>query len=201
MADENHTVLTPPPGWANWDEVMELALDQARQAALVQEVPVGAVVLSKDGEVLARAYNDPIASHDPSAHAEMVALRRAAMLLGEYRLPDTYLVCTLEPCLMCMGAMVHARIAGLIFGAHDPKSGVADSCIQVTSLPFLNHTFPIVSGVRGEECGQLLKDFFRARRHKSASNTRAATSSNKNEKAAARNSGRRLCLSFGWGAA
>jgi len=166
MADAKDTVLNPPPGWESWDEVMELALDQARQAALVQEVPVGAVVLSKDGEVLARAYNDPIASHDPSAHAEMVALRRAAMLLGEYRLPDTYLVCTLEPCLMCMGAMVHARIAGLIFGAHDPKSGVADSCIQVTNLPFLNHTFPIVSGVRGEECGQLLKDFFRARRHK-----------------------------------
>jgi tRNA(adenine34) deaminase len=162
MADE--TLLAPPPGWESWEDVMELALAEARQAAVVHEVPVGAVVLSAEGRVLASAHNDPIVSKDPTAHAEMIALRRAAEAEGAYRIPGTYLVCTLEPCLMCMGAMVHARIAGLVFGAYDPKTGVAASCIQLTSMPFLNHTFPVVCGVRAEECGELLKEFFRARR-------------------------------------
>lgn len=156
--------LPPPPGWESWEDVMELALEEARQAAQVQEVPVGAVVLSAEGKVLASAHNDPIASKDPTAHAEMIALRRAAEAEGAYRIPGTFLICTLEPCLMCMGAMIHARIAGLVYGAHDPKSGVADSCIQITSMPFLNHTFPVLCGVRADECGALLKDFFKARR-------------------------------------
>lgn len=158
------TAISPPPGWDSWDDLMELALEEARQAALVQEVPVGAIVVSASGKVLSSAHNDPIASKDPTAHAEMIALRRAAEAEGAYRIPGTYMVCTLEPCLMCMGAMIHARIGGLVFGAYDPKSGVAASCIQLTNFEFLNHTFPVVCGVRAEECGELLRDFFKARR-------------------------------------
>lgn len=157
-------MIDPPPGWESWDEVMELAINEARLAALEHEVPVGAVVLSGEGEILSSAHNDPIAAKDPTAHAEMIALRRAAESLGAYRIPGCYLVCTLEPCLMCIGAMVHARISGLVFGAYDPKSGAAASCIQLKDMPFLNHTFPVVCGVRAEECGAMLSEFFKSKR-------------------------------------
>lgn len=157
-----------PPGWPDWEALMRLALGEARAAAAEGEVPVGAVLVGKDGEILARAHNAPIGSHDPTAHAEMLALRRAAQATSNYRLDAPVLVATLEPCLMCMGAMVHARIGGLVFGAADPKTGAAMSCFEAHRLPFLNHAFPVLGGVLAEECGVLLKEFFAARRTKSA---------------------------------
>jgi len=147
---------------------MRLALEEAREAAAAGEVPVGAVLVSRDGDILARAHNAPIARHDPTAHAELLALRRAAEQTANYRLDAPVLVATLEPCLMCMGAMVHARIGGLVFGARDPKTGAALSCLEAHRLPFLNHTFPVLEGVLADECGALLKEFFAARRGKVA---------------------------------
>lgn len=157
-----------PPGWDSWEALMRLALDEARTAASEGEVPVGAVLVGKDGDILARAHNAPIGSQDPTAHAEILALRRAAQATANYRLDAPVLVVTLEPCLMCMGAMVHARIGGLVFGAADPKTGAALSCFEAHRLPFLNHTFPVLGGVLAEECGGLLRDFFAARRGKGA---------------------------------
>lgn len=157
-----------PPGWPDWEALMRLALAESRTAASEGEVPVGAVLVSREGEVLARAHNAPISRHDPTAHAEILALRQAAELAGNYRLDAPVLVVTLEPCLMCMGAMIHARIGGLVFGAADPKTGAAASCFEAHRLPFLNHTFPVLGGVLAEECGALLKEFFAARRGKGA---------------------------------
>lgn len=145
---------------------MRLALEEARAAEAEGEVPVGAVLVSRDGEILARAHNAPIGHHDPTAHAEILALRQAAERVANYRLDAPVLVVTLEPCLMCMGALVHARVGGLVFGAADPKTGAAASCLEVPRLPFLNHSFPVQGGVLAEECGALLKDFFAARRGK-----------------------------------
>ncbi len=157
-----------PPGWPDWEALMRLALDEARNAAAEGEVPVGAVLVSKQGEILARAHNAPIGHHDPTAHAELLALRRAGEQTANYRLDAPVLVVTLEPCLMCVGAMVHARIGGLVFGAADPKTGAVTSCLETHRLPFLNHSFPVLGGVLAEECGTLLKDFFAARRGKGA---------------------------------
>lgn len=153
-----------PPGWADWEALMRLALAEARAAAAAGEAPVGAVLVSRSGEILARAHNAPISLHDPTAHAEILALRQAARQAGNYRLDAPVLAVTLEPCLMCLGAMVHARIGGLVFGARDPKSGAALSCLDGPGLPFLNHTFPVLPDVLGQECGDVLRDFFQARR-------------------------------------
>jgi tRNA(adenine34) deaminase len=153
-----------PPGLESWEEAMGLALEQAELAREAGEVPVGAVLLGENGEILARAMNAPIGASDPTAHAEMNALRLAAQTLGNYRLTGCVLVSTLEPCLMCLGAMVHARVAGLVFGAFDPKAGVLGSRMSALELPFLNHRFPVLPGIRAEECGALLTDFFRERR-------------------------------------
>lgn len=153
-----------PPGWPDWEALMRLALVEARQAAVEDEVPVGAVLVGKDGEILARGHNAPIGWNDPTAHAEIMTLRRAGLVTENYRLDAPILVVTLEPCLMCVGAMVHARVGGLVFGAADPKSGAAGSCLAAHRLPFLNHTFPVLGGVLAEECGALLKEFFAARR-------------------------------------
>lgn len=143
---------------------MLLALEQADLAGKHGEVPVGAVVLDSGGRVLAAARNQTLQLTDPAGHAEIVALRQAAARLGNHRLSGAVLAVTLEPCLMCLGAMVQARIAGLVFGARDPKAGAVLSRLNVNDLHWLNHRFWVVEGVLAEECGTVLRDFFQARR-------------------------------------
>jgi tRNA(adenine34) deaminase len=142
---------------------MRLALEQARLAAAAGEVPVGAVVV-KDGQLIATGRNAPIAGHDPTAHAEVVALRQAAQVLGNYRLDGCSLYVTLEPCAMCSGAMLHARLDRVVFGAPDPRTGVAGSVLDLFAQPQLNHHTQVSGGVLAEPCAQLLKDFFKPRR-------------------------------------
>ena len=144
---------------------MREALALARAAAAAGEVPVGAVVVS-EGEVVGRGCNAPISNHDPSAHAEMLALRAAAKTLANYRLPGCVLYVTLEPCAMCVGAMLHARIARLVYGAADPKTGACGSVIDLFAEPRLNHHASLTAGVMAEECAALLREFFAARRAK-----------------------------------
>ncbi len=153
-----------PPGLDSWDEPMRLALAQARLAATHGEVPVGAVLLAPDGTPLVAAANAPITTQDPTAHAEILALRKGAEILGNYRLTGCTLVVTLEPCLMCLGAMIHARVGALVYGAPDPKTGAVASRLDGAHLDFVNHHFPILGGVLAADCGQILRDFFRARR-------------------------------------
>lgn len=150
----------------NNDEIfMQAALEQARLAGVCDEVPVGAVVVL-DGEIVGRGFNQPVRSHDPTAHAEVMALRNAAENRGNYRVPGSTLYVTLEPCTMCSGAIMHARVARVVFGARDPKTGVAGSVIDLFSEKRLNHHAEIIGGVLAEECGRLLSDFFAARRNK-----------------------------------
>ncbi|QDF96800.1 tRNA adenosine(34) deaminase TadA [Azoarcus sp. DD4] len=145
------------------EEYMREALVQARLAATCDEVPVGAIVVC-DGEIVGRGFNQPIGRHDPTAHAEVMALRDAAARLGNYRLPGCELFVTLEPCAMCSGAIMHARIGRVVFGARDPKTGVAGSVIDLYAEGRLNHHARIEGGVLAEECGGLLSGFFAARR-------------------------------------
>ncbi|MEM1081766.1 MAG: tRNA adenosine(34) deaminase TadA [Pseudomonadota bacterium] len=145
------------------EHFMRLALDQARVAESIGEVPVGAVLVA-DGEVMATGYNRVITDHDPTAHAEIVALRAAAQSLQNYRLSGTTLYVTLEPCAMCAGAIVHARIARLVFGATDPKAGACGSVMQLVDHVQLNHRCELTSGVLAEQAATQLKDFFRAKR-------------------------------------
>ncbi|MDE2369409.1 MAG: tRNA adenosine(34) deaminase TadA [Burkholderiales bacterium] len=142
---------------------MRLALDQAHNAWLVGEVPVGAVIL-RDGKVVATGYNRPITTHDPTAHAEIVALRHAATLVENYRLPDCELYVTLEPCAMCAMALLHARFKRVVYGAADPKTGAAGSVLDLFAEPRLNHQTERVGGVLAEPCGELLRGFFAERR-------------------------------------
>lgn len=144
-------------------DFMQQAIALAMQAASHQEVPVGAVVV-RDGVVIGRGSNAPIALHDPSAHAEMLALRDAAKNIGNYRLVDCTLYVTLEPCAMCAGAIQHARIARLVYGAADAKTGACGSVVDLMSEPKLNHHTQVTSGVLAEDCGHLLSAFFKARR-------------------------------------
>jgi len=144
---------------------MNEALALAREAGAAGEVPVGAVVVL-DGQIIGRGFNQPISRQDPTAHAEVVALRDAATRLGNYRLPGATLYVTLEPCMMCAGAMMHARLARVVFGAADPKTGVAGSVLNLFGEARLNHHAAITGGVRAEECGQLLSSFFAARRNR-----------------------------------
>lgn len=142
---------------------MQLALEQAREAGARGEVPVGAVLV-RGTEVIARGGNQPIASHDPTGHAEIVTLRAAGQALGNYRLDDTVLYVTLEPCLMCASAIVHARVRRVVFGAFDPKAGAAGGLIDAFALKGLNHRVDVFGGVLEAECGSLLSGFFTATR-------------------------------------
>ncbi len=145
------------------EKFMSRALQLARMAEAAGEVPVGAVIV-KDGQIIAEGWNRPIATHDPSAHAEMIAIRAAAQYLQNYRLLDTALYVTLEPCAMCAGAMVHARIKQLVYAATDPRAGAAGTVFNITQHDALNHRVEVTGGVMAEECGALLRNFFQTRR-------------------------------------
>lgn len=150
-------------GVSDDEDWMRHALALAERASAAGEVPVGAVLV-KDGAVLAEGWNCPISTHDPTAHAEIVALRAAGLRAENYRLVDTTLYVTLEPCVMCMGAIVHARVKRVVYGATDPKRGAAGSALQLADVDFLNHRVELTGGVLAEECGTQLREFFRARR-------------------------------------
>ena len=150
---------------SNSESLMQAALDLAIQAAQQNEVPVGAVVV-KNGEIIGRGFNQTIGAHDPTAHAEIVAMREAAQHLGNYRLVDCELYVTLEPCAMCAGAIQHARIAKLVFGAFDAKTGACGSVINLMAEQKLNHHTKVESGVLADECGAMLSAFFKAKRAK-----------------------------------
>ena len=145
------------------DRFMREALELAAEAARAGEVPVGAVVV-KEGRVIGRGFNRPVTSSDPTAHAEIVALREAAAAEGNYRLPGCELYVTLEPCAMCVGAMVHARIARIVFGARDPKTGACGSIVDLPAMANFNHHGRFEGGVLAPECGDLLRRFFAERR-------------------------------------
>jgi tRNA(adenine34) deaminase len=143
---------------------MDLAIDEARTAESIEEVPVGALLVNADGSVISRAHNETILQCDPSAHAEMLALRRAAAEVRNYRLLGTTLYVTVEPCVMCMGAAIHARVARVVFGAPDPKWGAAGSIYNFSKEKRLNHQPEIVSGIRADQCRQLMRGFFARKR-------------------------------------
>jgi tRNA(adenine34) deaminase len=144
---------------------MRRALSEAQRAFAEDEVPVGAVLV-REGRLIARAHNRPIHLNDPSAHAEILALRRAARKLGNYRLAGSTLYVTIEPCAMCAGAIVHARLKRVVFGARDPKAGASGSALTVLNHPKLNHQVEVVEGFLAEECATILRNFFRGRRRK-----------------------------------
>jgi len=154
---QQNKIITDDQQW------MRSALEMAQKAEAIGEVPVGAVLV-KDGKILTSGYNSVITSNDPTCHAEINAIRSAGILLENYRLTDTTLYVTLEPCLMCMGAIIHARIDRLVFGAYDPKTGAAESVYTIGSDNRLNHALQITSGILEEECSRMLKSFFKSRR-------------------------------------
>jgi len=146
--------------------LMKQALREAEKGSSVGEVPVGAVLASPEGDIVAKAYNQPIALEDPTAHAEILAIRKAGLLFQNYRLNNTTLVVTLEPCIMCMGAAINARISRLVFGTVDPKAGAAVSLYHFAEDKRLNHRIEIVSGIMEKECRSMIQDFFQVRRKK-----------------------------------
>jgi len=148
---------------ADYDSLMGEALAEAARARDAGEVPIGAVV-TLDGVVVGRGFNQPISAGDPTAHAEIVAIREAARRVGNYRLTGAVLCVTIEPCLMCAGALVHARIATLVYGAVEPRSGAIVSAVRAAELPGLNHRVEVVGGIREAECRALMQTFFRERR-------------------------------------
>lgn len=152
-----------PENYSTHQHWMREAILEAQKAALLGEVPVGAVLI-QDGQLLGRAHNTPISSNDPSAHAEMNVIRQVAKQVNNYRLPGMSLYVTLEPCLMCAGAMFHARLNEVYFGAYDPKTGTAGSVINIFDTHQLNHHTKVYGGILEQECANLLKDFFKARR-------------------------------------
>lgn len=177
---ENRIIPPPPPGWADdaeaesrgglyaarsgWERLMLEALREARKAGESGEVPVGAVLVDADGRIVGRGHNSPVGAHDPSGHAEINAMRDAARALGNYRLGGSWLVVTLEPCLMCAGAAVHARVTGVVYGAPDPGAGAVQSRLEALDLPFNNHRPWHMGGILENECAALLNDFFAGRR-------------------------------------
>ena len=146
-----------------YDIFMHSALDEARLALEAGEVPIGAIVVL-DGRIVGRGFNQPIGANDPTAHAEIVALRAAARGLGNYRLVGTTMYVTIEPCLMCVGAMVHARVGTLVFGAPEPKSGAIVSSCRAHEMPTLNHRIEVVGGILEDECRGVIQEFFKTRR-------------------------------------
>ena len=146
-----------------YDTLMAAALDEARRARDAGEVPIGAVV-AIDGEIVGRGFNQPISSGDPTAHAEIVAIRAAAARVGNYRLTGATLCVTIEPCLMCVGALIHSRIGTLVYGAAEPRSGAVISTVRGGELPGHNHRFEVLAGVSEDECRALMQEFFRTRR-------------------------------------
>lgn len=155
---------TPPPSWDSWEDIMRLALTEAEKAAACGEIPVGAVIIDPSGAVAGRGRNAPIAANDPTAHAEIAAIRDAARRTGNYRLTGCVMAVTLEPCLMCVGAIVHARIKGVVFGAPDPKAGAAASRMDGFELALHNHTVWQAGGILQDECAAHLHGFFASRR-------------------------------------
>ena len=149
---------------SEFDAAMGLALDEARLALEHDDVPIGAVVVRDDGEVIGRGHNEREARQDPTAHAEILALQQAAAAVGAWRVLDSTLVVTLEPCAMCAGAIVLARVPRVVYGCTDPKAGAAGSVLDVLAEPRLNHRPTVIGGVRAAECSALLRDFFAARR-------------------------------------
>lgn len=149
----------PPCGWT-WEALMQLALDQADQAAKEGEIPIGAVLVGADGKILASEHNRTIQRYDPTAHAEILTLQAAGRWCANYRLNHSVLLVTLEPCLMCAGALVHARVSGLVYGAADNKAGAVESCLNVLELPFLNHHVWHLGGIYAEKCVKKLHSFF-----------------------------------------
>ena len=145
---------------------MQIALHEAKKAEDIGEIPVGAVII-RDNEIIAGGHNLSIANKDPTAHAEIIAIRNACRSEGNYRLPETTIYVTLEPCTMCLGAMIHARIERLVFGATDSKSGVIGGAISLNKETFFNHSIQVSGGIMEEECGYILKEFFRKRRKNS----------------------------------
>jgi tRNA(adenine34) deaminase len=165
MAETEKNVAEMQPGVdAAW---MERALEQAQLAAAAGEVPVGALVV-KDGEVISQGHNRNLLDNDPTAHAEIVALRQAAARLGNHRLIGCTMVATIEPCSMCAGALIHARIARLVYGASDPKAGAAGSKVQVINHPGLNHRMEVTAGVLAGKCSEVLQKFFRQKRQQTS---------------------------------
>ncbi|MBP6802455.1 MAG: tRNA adenosine(34) deaminase TadA [Zoogloea sp.] len=149
-------------------EFMRVAIELAEEAGRCGEVPVGAVIVGPDGRVVGRGFNQPILRHDPTAHAEVMALRNAAETLANYRMPGCTLYVTLEPCVMCAGAIMHARIGRVVFGARDPKTGVAGSVIDLFAETRLNHHAEVEGGLLADTCGGILSGFFAARRKRVA---------------------------------
>jgi tRNA(adenine34) deaminase len=165
MTDTQNKAADMQPGEdAVW---MELALEQAALAAASGEVPVGALVI-KDGEIIGQGHNRNLLDSDPTAHAEIIALRQAAARLGNHRLTGCTMVATIEPCSMCAGALIHARIARLVYGASDPKAGAAGSTLQVINHPSLNHRMEVTAGVLAEKCSEILQKFFRQKRQQTS---------------------------------
>ncbi|BCS87255.1 nucleoside deaminase [Pseudodesulfovibrio sediminis] len=160
------TAPTPPqpPVGVSWRSLMDVAFEEACKAAKNGEAPIGAALFSAKGELIAKAYNQPIALNDPTAHAEVLCLRNAASSLGNYRLNNTIMAVTLEPCLMCTGALIHARVSGVLFAARDDRAGALVSNLNGCALPFTNHNLWTIEGVMADECSGILKRFFLERR-------------------------------------
>ena len=167
MADSGRRAQMPmkphPSPTAQHQDFMEAALDEARRGLAAGEVPIGAVLVV-DGLVVGRAFNQPIGTVDPTAHAEMLVLREAARRGGNYRLTDATVYVTLEPCLMCVGALAHARVCEVVYGAAEPKTGALVSMVRGLELPGLNHRFVVTGGVLKDRCRELVQDFFREKR-------------------------------------
>ena len=153
-----------PSGWNSWEELMYLAILEAEKAEKIGEVPVGALLVAPDGEIVAKTYNQTISTNDPTAHAEILALREAGNKLQNYRTEDLVLIVTLEPCLMCCGALVHARVRGVIYGTSDHKTGAVTSQLNGFELPLHNHAIWHKSGILQQECSTQLSAFFKKRR-------------------------------------